>query len=75
MVKALFKAVTAFFNAWPLFVLAKLHREIDEIADEIFSLGVDGSPSAKLRIEQLAERRSRIVKQVRALRPADSDVG
>ena len=74
MIKALFRAVTAFFNAWPLFVLAKLHREIDEIADEIYSLGVDGSPSAKLRIDQLAKRRSRIVEQICALRPTDLDV-
>ena len=74
MIKALFRAVTAFFNAWPLFVLAKLHREIDEIADEIYSLGVDGSPSAKLRIDQLAKRRSRIVDQICALRPTDLDV-
>ena len=74
MVKAFFQAATAFLYAWPLFASAKLNRQIDKIDDEIFTLGIDGSPYAKLRMEQLAKRRKRIVEQVSALRPADSDL-
>ena len=74
MLKAFFQAATAFLNAWPLFAASKLHNQIDEIDDEIFKLGLDGSGFAKLRIEQLGKRRERLVEQISALRPADSDL-
>lgn len=73
MVKAFFKAATAFLYAWPLFASAKLHKQIDEIDDEIFTLGLDGSGFAKLRIEQLGKRRKRIVEQISTLRPSDNN--
>lgn len=73
MLKAFFQAATAFLNAWPLFAASKLHRQIDEIDDEIFKLGLDGSGFAKLRIEQLGKRRKRIAEQISTLRSSDVD--
>lgn len=71
--KAFFQAATVFLRAWPLFQLANLQKQIHEIEDEIFDLGLDGSPSAKLRIEQLAKRKSGIAEQIRALRSTNGD--
>jgi hypothetical protein len=73
ILKAFFQAATAFLKAWPLFQLSKLHKQIHEIEDEIFDLGLDGSPFAKLRIEQLAKRKSGIVEQIRVIRPTNGD--
>ena len=75
MFKAFLEAATAFLRAWPLFASAKLYKQLDKIDDEIFNLGLGGSPYDKLRIEQLGKRRLRIAEQIRALRPADSDLG
>jgi len=73
--KAFFQAATALLRAWPLFELSKLHKQIHEIEDDIFNLGVDGSPFAKLRIEQLNERKERIVEQISSIRSPDGDIG
>ena len=73
MLTAFFKAATAFFNAWPLFVASNLQSKIHDIEDEIFAAALDGSPSAKLRLEQLAKRRERFAKSLSALRPTDTD--
>tara|TARA_R110000803_G_scaffold19510_4_gene50986 strand:+ start:1316 stop:1549 length:234 start_codon:yes stop_codon:yes gene_type:complete len=72
--KAFFQAATAFLRAWPLFQLSKLHKQIHEIDDEIFSLGLDGSPFSKLRIEQLHKRKRGIVEQIRVIRPTNGDL-
>ena len=73
MLKAFFKAATAFFRAVPLFAASQLNKQADDLEDEIYSLGLDGSPTSKLRIEQLARRRGRILEQIRFIRPADPD--
>ena len=75
MLTAFLKAATAFLNAWPLFASAKLYKQLDKIDDEIFSLGLDGSPVAKLRLEQLGKRRDRIRQQIRLIRPTDDHTG
>lgn len=60
-------------KAYVVFVKEKQRNEIDKIEDEIFSLGGDGSPAAKLRIELLYKRKQRKLKSVEPLRSGDGD--
>lgn len=71
---AALSAVAAFLRfVYPVKEMRAIQREVEKYEDEIFSLGNDGSPSAKLRIEILSKRRDRANQQLSTLRSAYSD--
>lgn len=72
-VKSFLEAATSYLKVLPLLHTSKLYKQIHKIDDEIYILGLSGSPDDKLRIEQLAKRKARILEQIRAIRPANRD--
>lgn len=81
MVNGLFKsaaaalsAVAAFFRyVYPAHVIRSIQKDVEKYEDEIFTLADDGSPSSKLRIEVLSERKKRASEQLSTLRSAYSN--
>jgi hypothetical protein len=72
---AALSAVAAFLRfVYPVREMRAIQREIEKYEDEIFSLGNDGSPDAKLRMEILSKRRDRASQQLGTLRSAYSDL-
>ena len=68
---AALSAAAAFFRyVYPIHVIRSVQREIEGYEDEIFALADDGSPSSKLRIEVLSERKKRAIEQISTIRSA-----
>ena len=74
IIRALVAAATAYLRVLPIIHLRKLYNEHDQISDEIFSLGVTGTPASLMRLELLAKRRERLDQQISAIRSASGDI-
>ena len=61
---AVLAALTAACNAYVARLEWERHTEIERIEDEILSIGVPRTPTDKLRIDLLVERKQRKLKQV-----------
>lgn len=73
-IHAFFLAATAFLKFLPIIEIRKIERQIEDYEDEMYRLALSSSPSAKLRIEEIAKRKQRAVEQVSFIRSANSDV-
>ena len=70
LVPELFKAITATMRVLPLFMIFKLRNGVRDYEDEIIKLSINADPSARLRIEQLEQRRQEDVKLLGSIRSA-----
>ncbi len=64
MFQSFLVALTAACTAYSASVRWRLETEIDRIEDEIDKLAAVGDAASKLRIERLAKRRQRKLKQI-----------
>ena len=64
------EAATAFLRFYPLRQLMQLENELDEIEDEIFSVGLSVVPDGAdfLRLETLQKRKRRVIEQISFIR-------
>lgn len=64
MINTFFAAIAAAAQAYVAYVAWLRETEIDKIEDEIDHLASVGDAASKLRIERLAKRKSRKLKQI-----------
>jgi len=71
---AALSAAAAFLRfVYPVKVMRTIQLEIEKYEDEIFNLGNDGTPHAKLRMETISKRKDRASEQLRIIRSAFGD--